>query len=63
MVNKNFMLRKQVASLFIEIENSKKHANELISKNDVLNARILELTTCLEKFTKHDHRHIFVIHG
>ena len=30
----------------------KKHASELTSKNDELNATILDLTTCLEKFTK-----------
>ena len=38
LVNKNCMLRKQVASLSIEMENSKKHSNELTSKNDELNA-------------------------
>ena len=46
------MLRKQVTSLTIEIDNSKKHVNKLTIKNDDLNAEILDLTTCLEKFTK-----------
>ena len=52
LINKNCMLRKQVASSSIELENSKKHANELTSKNNELNVRILDLTKCLEKFTK-----------
>ena len=52
MVNKNRMLRKQDVLLTNEIKNSKKHANELTSINNELNARILDLTTCLEKFTK-----------
>ena len=52
LINKNCMLRKQIASLSIEIETLKKHANELTSKNIELNDTILDLTKCLEKFTK-----------
>ena len=51
MMNTNCMLKKQVASLSIELENSKKHVNELTSENDELNARIVYLTKCLEKYT------------
>ena len=32
MMNKNCMLRKQVVSLTIEIDNSNKHVNELTNK-------------------------------
>ena len=52
MMNKNCMLRKQVVSLTIEIDNSNKHVNELTNKNNELNVKILDLNTCLEKFTK-----------
>ena len=46
------MLRKQVTSLTIEIDNSKMPVNELKIKNEELNAKILDLTICLEKFTR-----------
>ena len=52
MIKQNCILRKQVASSSIELENLKKHVNELTNKNNELNARILDLTKCLEKFTK-----------
>ena len=48
---KNCMLRKQVASLTIEVKQSKKHVDELTTKNNELNNKILDLT-CLKKFTK-----------
>ena len=44
--------KKQVASLTNEIDNSNKYVNELINKNNELNVKILDLTTCLKKFTK-----------
>ena len=50
--NKNCMLRKQVSSLDIEIDNTKKHVNELEFKNNELNAKILDLPIWLENFTK-----------
>ena len=52
LVNKTCELRKQVVSLTNEIELSKKHVDELTTKNNELNAKILDLTTCLIKFTK-----------
>ena len=52
MANINCILRKQVHLLTIDIDNSKKHANELTIKNNELIAKILDLTICLEKFTK-----------
>ena len=52
MINKNYMLRKYVASLTNEIEQSKKHVDELTTKNNELSAKILDLTTCLKNLTK-----------
>ena len=52
LVNKNCMLRKQVASLTVEIKKSKKHVDEVTIKNNKLNAKVLDLSKCLEKFTK-----------
>ena len=46
------MLRKQIASFVIEIDDSKKHIDKLKFKNDKLNANILDLTKCLEIFIK-----------
>ena len=46
------MLRKQLALLIIEIETSKKNANELANKNNELNSKIWDLTKYLEKFAK-----------
>ena len=45
-------LRTQVTSFISEIDDSKKHVDKLKIKNAKLNFKILDLTTCLEKFTK-----------
>ena len=52
LVNTNCMLRKQVALLTNEIEKSKKYVDEVTTKNNELNAKVLDLTKCLEKITK-----------
>ena len=52
MTTKNCMLRKQIASFMIKIDESNKHVNKLKIENDKLNSKILDLFICLEKFTK-----------
>ena len=52
MENKNCILRKQVVSFISEINYLKKHVDKLKIKNDKLNAKILDLTTCLKKSLK-----------
>ena len=52
MVSQNSMLRKQIIALTSEIDKSNKHVNKLTAKNNELNDKVLDLTKCLEKFTK-----------
>ena len=51
-ISKNCILKKQIASFVIEIDESKRHVNKLIIENDACNEKILDLTICLEKFTQ-----------
>ena len=49
---KNSMFKKLFASLNLEIDELKLHASKLKNKIDCLNAKILDLTSFLEKFTQ-----------
>ena len=46
------MLKKIVTSLTLEIDELKLHANEIKNKNESLNEKVLDLTSCLVKFTQ-----------
>ena len=46
------MLKKQIALFIIEIDESKKHVDKLTIENDALNAKMLDLTLYLDKFTQ-----------
>ena len=51
-LEKNSMLRKQITSLLLEMKNLKEHKHGLTNQIEVLNNKLLNLTVCLEKFTK-----------